>query len=47
MAAQNRKADWVLFHEITETGTKTFIRDVTKIQKSWLLEYAPGYYKIK
>ncbi|MCJ1283936.1 hypothetical protein MMC26_003267 [Xylographa opegraphella] len=43
----NRKADWVLFHEVMETGTKTFIRDVTKIQKSWLLEYASEYYKIK
>ncbi|MCJ1243409.1 hypothetical protein MMC30_000606 [Trapelia coarctata] len=43
----NRKADWVLFHEIMETGNKTFIRDITKIQKSWLLEYASEYYKIK
>ena len=44
---QNRKADWVLFHEIMETGNKTFIRDITKIQKSWLLEYASEYYKVK
>ncbi|MCJ1255699.1 hypothetical protein MMC24_003516 [Lignoscripta atroalba] len=43
----NRKADWVIFHEIMETGNKTFIRDVTKIEKSWLLEYAPDYYHIK
>ncbi|KAL2116601.1 hypothetical protein VTJ04DRAFT_8769 [Mycothermus thermophilus] len=41
----NRKADWVLFHEVVETGDKTFIRDITKIEKSWLLEYAPEYYK--
>ncbi|KAI4160281.1 MAG: hypothetical protein LQ342_005873 [Letrouitia transgressa] len=34
----NRKAEWVIFHEMLETGTKTFIRDVTKIEKSWLLE---------
>ncbi len=29
----NRKADWVIFHEITETKDKTFIRDITKIEK--------------
>ncbi|KAL3422523.1 helicase associated domain-containing protein [Phlyctema vagabunda] len=43
----NRKADWVIFHEVMETGNKTFIRDVTKIEKSWLVEYAPEFYKIK
>lgn len=41
----NRKADWVIFHEVVETGNKTFIRDITKIEKSWLLEYAPEFYK--
>jgi ATP-dependent RNA helicase DDX35 len=40
----NRKAEWVVFHEIMETGNKVFIRDVTKIQRSWLLEYAPRFY---
>ncbi|KAK2787013.1 hypothetical protein FQN52_007455 [Onygenales sp. PD_12] len=43
----NRKADWVIFHEILQTGTKTFIRDITKIEKSWLLEYASDYYQVK
>ncbi|ODA82544.1 hypothetical protein RJ55_01051 [Drechmeria coniospora] len=42
----NRKADWVIFHEVMETGEKTFIRDVTKIEKGWLLELAPGFYKV-
>jgi ATP-dependent RNA helicase DDX35 len=42
----NRKADWVIFHEIIETGEKTFIRDITKIEKGWLLEYAKGFYTI-
>ncbi|KAF2157062.1 P-loop containing nucleoside triphosphate hydrolase protein [Myriangium duriaei CBS 260.36] len=42
----NRKADWVIFHEIMETGEKTFIRDITKIEKGWLTEYAPQYYKL-
>ena len=43
----NRKADWVIFHEVMETGNKTFIRDVTKIEKGWLVQYAPDFYKIK
>ncbi|CAK7273893.1 hypothetical protein SEPCBS57363_005881 [Sporothrix epigloea] len=41
----NRKADWVIFHEVMETGDKTYIRDVTKIEKRWLLDYAPDYYQ--
>ncbi|KND94514.1 putative ATP-dependent RNA helicase DHX35 [Tolypocladium ophioglossoides CBS 100239] len=41
----NRKANWVVFHEVMETGEKTFIRDITKIEKGWLLEYAPEFYK--
>ena len=43
----NRKAEWVIFHEVIETGEKTFIRDITKIQKGWLMEYAPEFYKIQ
>jgi ATP-dependent RNA helicase DDX35 len=41
----NRKAEWVIFHEIMETGNKTYIRDLTKIQRSWLMEYAPQFYQ--
>lgn len=43
----NRKADWVIFHEAVETGAKIFIRDITKIEKRWLLEYAPEFYTLK
>lgn len=43
----NRKADWVIFHEIMETNNKTYIRDISKIEKSWLLEYAPNFYQVK
>ncbi|KUI58737.1 putative ATP-dependent RNA helicase DHX35 [Cytospora mali] len=43
----NRKAEWVLFHEIMETSSKTYIRDISKIEKNWLLEYAPNYYQIR
>ncbi|KAM5343065.1 hypothetical protein ACJ41O_014031 [Fusarium nematophilum] len=42
----NRKADWVVFHEAMETGGKIFIREVSKIEKDWLLEYAPEFYKV-
>ena len=42
-----RKADWVIFHEIMATSSKTFIRDVTKIEMDWLVEYAPEYYKVR
>ncbi|PSR80290.1 helicase [Coniella lustricola] len=43
----NRKADWVVFHEVMETSMKTYIRDISKIDKNWLLEYAPSFYQIK
>ncbi|KAF2234599.1 ATP dependent RNA helicase, partial [Viridothelium virens] len=43
----NRKADWIIFHEVMETGSKTFIRDITKIEKTWLMEYAPDFYQIR
>lgn len=43
----NRKADWVIFTEVMETGEKTFIRDVTKIEKSWLMEYGKDFYRVK
>ena len=43
----NRKADWVIFTEVMETGEKTFIRDVSKIERAWLVEYAPSFYRLK
>jgi ATP-dependent RNA helicase DDX35 len=42
----SRTADWVIFHEVLETSKKIFIRDVTKIEKDWLVEYAPDYYQV-
>jgi len=45
---QHRKADWVIFHEILETGNKTFIREITKIEKSWLLDDTlSSYYQVQ
>ncbi|KAH9835510.1 Helicase associated domain (HA2) [Teratosphaeria destructans] len=43
----NRKADWVVFTEVMEMREKTFIRDVSKIEKGWLLEYAPEFYRAR
>ena len=43
----NRKADWVIFHEIMDTGRKTYIREVSKIDKDWLVQYAPDFYRIR
>lgn len=42
----NRKADWVIFTEVMETGDKIFLRDMSKIERNWLVEYAPEFYKI-
>lgn len=41
-----RTAEWVIFHEILETSKKVFIRDVTKVERAWLLEYGKGYYEL-
>jgi len=44
----HQKADWVIFTEIMETGGgKVFIRDLSKIEKGWLTEYAPDYYRVR
>jgi ATP-dependent RNA helicase DDX35 len=43
----NRKAEWIIFHEIVETGRKAYIRDVSKIERAWLLEYASQYYQLQ
>lgn len=43
----NRKADYVLFHELLETGDKIYIRDITKVEKSWVLEAGKNYYQVK
>jgi len=43
----NRKTDWVVFHEVVEIGNKTYMRDVTMVEQSWLTELAPHYYEVK
>jgi ATP-dependent RNA helicase DDX35 len=42
-----RKAEWVVFHEVLETAGKTYIRDLTKVDRKWLVEYAPGFYEVR
>ncbi|RMZ91975.1 hypothetical protein DV736_g788, partial [Chaetothyriales sp. CBS 134916] len=43
----NRNAEYVVFSEILEIGSKIFIKDISKIEKSWLVEFSHGYYTIK
>ncbi|ETN40477.1 uncharacterized protein HMPREF1541_04754 [Cyphellophora europaea CBS 101466] len=40
----NRKAEYVIFHELLETGEKIYIKDLSKIERPWLVEYGHGYY---
>ncbi|KAH8599318.1 P-loop containing nucleoside triphosphate hydrolase protein [Bisporella sp. PMI_857] len=43
----NRKAEWVIFHEVMEMRGKVYIRDISKIEKGWLVEYAPDFYRLR
>lgn len=42
----NRKAEYVIFDEVVELREKVYIRDVTSIEKGWLMEVAPEYYRV-
>ncbi|OCT54611.1 putative ATP-dependent RNA helicase DHX35 [Cladophialophora carrionii] len=43
----NRKAEYVIFNELLETGDKVYIKDVSKVEKGWLVEFGGGYYNLK
>ncbi|KAL2419372.1 putative ATP-dependent RNA helicase DHX35 [Exophiala dermatitidis] len=43
----NRKADYVIFHEVLETGGKVYIKDLSKVEKGWLVDLSGGYYNVK
>jgi len=43
----NRKMEWVIFHEVVETGNKTYVRDVSKVERGWLVDVGEGYYKVR
>lgn len=42
----NRKAEYVIFQEIVETGRKVYIRDVSKVERAWIIEGGGGYYQV-
>lgn len=37
-------SEWVIFHEVTHGDTSTDMREVTRIEPRWLIEYANHYY---
>ncbi|KAK5442616.1 hypothetical protein LTS15_011040 [Exophiala xenobiotica] len=43
----NRKAEYVVFHELLETGDKVYLKDISKVEKQWLVDFSGGYYNIK
>ncbi|ETI22925.1 hypothetical protein G647_04719 [Cladophialophora carrionii CBS 160.54] len=43
----NRKAEYVIFNELLETGDKVYIKDVSKVERGWLVEFGGGYYNLK
>lgn len=43
----NRKAQYVIFHELLETSDKIYIKDISKVEKSWLVDFSGGFYNIK
>lgn len=49
----NRKAEFVVFGELLETGGgekgegKLYIKDVSKVEKKWLVECGRGYYNVQ
>ncbi|CCX33106.1 P-loop containing nucleoside triphosphate hydrolase protein [Pyronema domesticum] len=42
----NRKVEWVVFHEVVE-GKKLFVRDLSVVEKAWLVEGGGGYWGVK
>lgn len=43
----NRRVEWVVFNEVVEMAGKVYVKDVTTIEKAWLLEYAPEFYRVR
>lgn len=43
----NRRAEYVIFSELLETGEKVYIKDVSKVEKGWLVEESGGFYNVK
>jgi ATP-dependent RNA helicase DDX35 len=43
----NRRAEYVIFNELLETGGKVYIKDISKVEKAWLVEFGGGYYNLR
>ncbi|KAK9460378.1 P-loop containing nucleoside triphosphate hydrolase protein [Lipomyces oligophaga] len=43
----SRSADWVIYMRILKLGAKNYIGGITKVERDWLVDSAPGYYKVK
>jgi ATP-dependent RNA helicase DDX35 len=35
-----------VFSEVVDVAGKVYIRDLSRIERGWLVEYAEGYYKM-
>ena len=44
-AVFQRNPEWVIYHELVQT-TKEYMREVTVIDPSWLVEFAPKFFKM-
>jgi ATP-dependent RNA helicase DDX35 len=42
-----RKVEWVVYTEIMETRGKVYIRDLSRVEMEWLVEYAPEVYRVR
>lgn len=42
----NRKVDYIVFHDLLETGDKIYLKDISKIEKSWILEFGRNFYQV-
>ncbi|CAO1632077.1 unnamed protein product [Parajaminaea phylloscopi] len=42
---RNLRSEWLLYSELVQT-TKSFMRDVTVIERDWLTELAPHFYQL-
>eukprot|EP01130_Rhizamoeba_saxonica_P002533 TRINITY_DN1231_c0_g1_i1.p1 TRINITY_DN1231_c0_g1~~TRINITY_DN1231_c0_g1_i1.p1 ORF type:complete len:1213 (+),score=370.17 TRINITY_DN1231_c0_g1_i1:438-4076(+) len=40
-----RNPDWVIYHELVQTS-KEYMREITAIEPSWLVNFAPSFYKV-
>jgi ATP-dependent RNA helicase DDX35 len=42
----NRRAEWVVFGEVVEMRGKRYVREVSRVEKGWLVEGGRGYYTL-